>query len=334
MGQMSLMGVLLSLSASTALRIHVDESIDCPSRSQLQAALDAQLGPGGTSPPSPGSSIALLELSRNGEGEFVVRLSNAAALAVAERHIRPRAGSCEDLARTIALLVSSWLRDMTAASSLSATPPAGAHALPSREPIAAPLEGQPAAVEARSGRVSPWRPRVPSLALGLAVEAVAGTGAALGGTATIEVSLSTVFALGAQLSVIGTTNARGSNGGSLQVDRQVGALFAALTLVAPASARSPSLALLGGATLLRYAAQAQGYPESSQATGCEPGLFLGLRGAQPIYQSLFIYGELDAHATANTLHFQVANGGGASTTLTTLPAFWPSLSLGFGADFL
>ncbi len=180
----------------------------------------------------------------------------------------------------------------------------------------------------------PWHRNAPELSLGLAISAAFAPSPAPGATATLEVSLSSLLSLGMEIAFIGSATAGDPTGGSITVDRQMGALFAALSVIAPRSEDSPAVALLAGVTLLHYSARAQGYPQSETPAGFEPGLILGARGTLPIFDRFFVYGEVDANAVANTLHFQIAEGSGTSTTLITQPVFWPSLALGVGAHFL
>jgi hypothetical protein len=317
---MSLLNLFMVLAATaeggTAPGLSVAPGIECPSRSQLQRALDERFGPGKPGP----DGGALLEVLRDDAGQLTVRLSTSSATSVAEKTFDAHVGSCAEVARTIALLTESWLRDL-------ATPP--------ELPPSAPDAGPPAKeVVIETNKVMGDQERPHALTLRLAGEAVVGNQVGVGGTVAVDVALSQRFGVGAELTVLGPVASADSGGGTVMVQRQEAALLATYALVAPASSRSPTVAALLGATVLRYAARAGGYPQSGNPTGIEPGLIFGLRGTLLIFQGFFVYGELDGHAVPKTLRFQVVEAAGSSATLVTQPPFWGSFSLGIGLHLL
>jgi hypothetical protein len=316
MGFLALLMALAAAPAGGAPQLFVAEGIECPSRAQLQSALDERF----TAARLEGSErTALLELLRDSTGQLTVRLSTSTARSVTEKTLDAHVGSCAELARTIALLTESWLRDLAAAPEPPTTPDAGS---PTK------------VVVIETKKVVPEQERFHALSLRLAGDAVVGNEIGVGGTLAVDVSLTKRFGVGAELTVLGPLSNTDSGGGTVTVQRQEAALLATYVLAAPASSRSPAVAVLLGATILRYSARAGGYSQSGNPTGIEPGLIFGLRGTLRIFKGFFVYGELDGHAVHNTLHFQVLEAAGSSATLVTQPLFWGSLSLGVGLHLL
>jgi hypothetical protein len=344
--------MLLLIVSAAAPRVRISDSLSCPSASQLLEAIDQRLGPGRVvlsengqdrtkqevvhlevfategSPPGAASPTAF--------SHFTVRLTSTSARLTAEQTLDAHRGSCVELARAVALLVESWLRDMPSERDLvpltlppEATPPAAA----SQRPFPTVVHHAPRQ-EART--------HTPLLSLSGAMDAVVSTTAGLGGNVTLEVALPARFGVGARFSFLPSISGSDSLGGTVTVNRLSGTLIATYLLL-PAET-GLSMTLLAGVLALHDSATASGsLTQPSAATHWQVGGLVGVRGTLAVNKVFFVYGEADGQAVLHPLNFQVCETPGMGstclppavyTTVVTQPAWWFSLSLGVGARFL
>jgi hypothetical protein len=341
--------MLLSIvSAAAPPRVQISDSLSCPSASQLLEAMDQRLGPGRVvlsengqdrtkqeilhlevfategSPPVGGSTPVL--------SHFTVRLTSTSARLTAEQTLDAHRGSCVELARAVALLVESWLRDMPSERDLVplTLPPEAAPTAASQHPFPTVVHQAPR---------QEARPHTPRVSLSGAVDAVVSTTAGLGGDVTLEVALPARFGVGARFSFLPSISGSDTLGGSVTVNRLSGALLGTYLLL-PAET-GLSMTLLAGVIGLHDSATASGsLTQPAAATHWQVGGLLGVRGTLAVAKAFFVYGEADGQAVLHPLNFQVCESTDPEgrclqySTVVTQPAWWFSLSLGVGARFL
>jgi hypothetical protein len=261
---------------------------------------------------------------------FTVRLTSTSARLTAEQTLDAHRGSCVELARAVALLAESWLRDMPSEQDLVSL-------VPPPEPALVVAQAPAAPAITRTAPPPEHHAHTPLLTLSAAMDAVVSTTAGLGGSVTLEFALPARFGVGARFSFLPSISGSDSLGGTVTVDRLSGALIATYMLLPQRSETGPSMTVAGGGLVLHDSATASGGLEQPAAvTHWQVGGLLGLRGIQPVSKLLFVYGEADGQLVPHPLNFQVREDPSSPvyTTLVTQPAWWFSLSLGVGARFL
>ena len=137
----------LAVAATPAIDVAGDET--CPRPADVAARLAELVAP---TPPNVAHLRAFVSAVR---AEVHVDLVDAAGVRVAERAI-PRHGSCEELARAVALIINTWAASLDGPGNGPAQPP------PAAPPPAAPPV-PPAVLEAVASPPPPARPPAPVL---------------------------------------------------------------------------------------------------------------------------------------------------------------------------
>jgi hypothetical protein len=341
-----LLGLLLAASpaAEAPLHVQIADSLSCPSAAQLLEALDQRIGPGRAILGGEGQGMALMEVFAAQGSYFTVRLTSTSAHMTAEQTLDSHRGSCVELARAVALLAESWLRDMPSERDLVGLVPPDAASRP-KPPVAAtvvrpftdglsPSSRTPGAQATSSSEHQGYSPQ---LSLSLSLDAVVSTTTGLGTTVGVEVSLPARFGIGARFALLPTLSESDPQGapGTVTVDRFSAELIATYLLLPQKAETGPSAAVVAGVLGLRAASQSFGYPQNGAVTQWQPGGLVGGRGSWTVSKPLFLYGEADFQLVPQPLNFQVlAPNGQVYYTVVTQPAWWISLSLGVGARFL
>jgi hypothetical protein len=333
--------------AEGPLHVQIADSLSCPSAAQLLEALDQQLGPGRAVLGGDGRGVALLEVFSAEQGAnpigsyFTVRLTSTSAHLTAEQMLDAHRGSCVELARAVALLTQSWLRDMPSEKDLvGLTPPP--------EPV--PPSAPPSAVVRTAPRPAERPTSPPRFSLSGGVGGVVSTTSGFGADATFEVALPARFGAGLRVSYLpplsGSGSVSGPNplNGTVTVNRLSGALLVTYLFLPPKSETSLSLgAVAGGLILFDWAQSSGDLIQPSAKTHWQLGGLLGLRLFQPISRSFFFYGEADWQLVPHPLTFSVCDiplnneetcPPSSNIILVTQQAWWVSLSVGLGWRFL
>jgi hypothetical protein len=313
-------------ATDAALHVQVADTLSCPSAAQLIEALDQRLGPGRAILGEKAPGVAVMEVFAAEGTRFTVRLTSTSARLTAEQTLDAHRGSCLELARAVALLAESWLRDMPKEKDLvGLTPPP--------EPEAAAPRPLPQPAVVRTTPQPEHHGYVPHLTIMASADWVVSTSNGLGVTGIFEVALPVPrLSVGAEFSLLpqlSGTSGTGSQAGTITVSRYCGALTASYLLL-PMSPGT-GLSLVAGLLLLVTPADATGsFALITPKTAWEFGGEVGVRFSLPFpSKQVFLYGEADGQFVPQRLNFQVDE-----VTIVAQPNWWLSFSGGLGWRFL
>jgi hypothetical protein len=257
-----------------------------------------------------------------------IQVSTTPSVFEARRDIVAGSGHCDELAQTIVLMLDAWLRDLPEMARESPTPPDSAPMAqnPSEPPLGSPQpEGQ----------------LVAAYVVGAATETERGLGFALyfGADAYVNATATGALTFGADLrlservgveaiaSLIQALTVQDSGYGSIAVQRQ---LFGALALVGlwRAPGNLPSFDALGGLVLWHGVAQSLGYPTSVSRELFDPGLMLGARAQQRLWERVRLQGQVAVVGLFRAYDLQVNTPGGEVVTPVVLQRFALDVSIG------
>ncbi len=308
-----------------AISWSVAPGVSCPTARELETAYRRE---GRSSPVSPRASLVVSVLIARPSVETLdLKLSTTPAVFEAHREIVAGPDHCEALAQTIVILVDAWLRDLPELARASEPPLDSATVIAPAQGAVVPHFEQPAiTAEITVGERK-------STELGFALYAGADafvsstTAAAL--TFGADLRVSQRFSVEATASLIQNLTVADSIYGSIDVQRQLFGVVAALTVW-----RSSSLSLgaLGGLVLWHGAAQSFGYPAPASRDLLDPGLVLGARAQQSLGGAFYLQGQAAVVALYRAYDLEVGRPSGEVVTLTTLQRLTLDLSIGVGVQ--
>jgi hypothetical protein len=321
--------VLVLVAQSEIHEVPIDwriaPGVSCPTLLQLEAAYRRQ---DGIEPDAlrPGLMVAL-SVDRPSKDTLHLELSTTPPVFEARRDIVAGGSNCAELAETIALLLSAWLRGLPemALEPLTLTDSAPTAQGQLEPTFVAPSEGKLTAVHVVGARTETESGFGLALYLGADAYVNASTAGAL--TVGAAVNLSERVGIEAIASFMQALTVQDSAFGSIDVQRQLFGGLAMIGLWRPPP-KLPSFDALGGLVLWHGAAQSSGYPTSLGRELFDPGLMIGGRAQQRLWKGVWLQGQVAIIGLYRAYDLQVTTMGGEVVTPAVLQRFALDVSVG------
>jgi hypothetical protein len=343
-----LIGVVAALATALAgeekpsplVTWEVEPGMVCPSQSQLRSALTSYVSSLPISDRPKKGEPARVQLAKRPPRSIRLRLSKSKPTVVLERVIASN-GRCEDLAQTVAILITNWLMAMP--ESAAAVPvAAGAPPIEEVRELRPPESTAPASPASSSTglstELSPLAHGHPPPALSVrpsfGIIASEGAPAAPVVSMVLDLRLSRLVAVGASAAWLGNLSAADGSYGSILVHRQLFGVYAMFSLL-PVDRWLRGIATSGlfvEPLLSNAMAQSYGYPITRHqelfSLGVEGGLQLGRQLIGPL-QAVLHAGLI---TFANSTRYAVTRPDGSAVDLAGLGSIAFDLQLGLGAQ--
>jgi hypothetical protein len=310
-------------SAAPSVSWQVAPEVRCPTGSQLQSELDAYVS---SLPASDRPEVREVraEVGRGPSDSTQLRVSVVDPPLSLQRDIAG-GGRCEDVAHTIAMLVTAWLLEIKESADQAPSV--------SFEPATPPIEpAQPAAVSTRAP--PPPKAKSPHLDVQLGAGAMVGQSpAAFGAKLVAELRASTLLGVGLQATWLDNTDLNDPSGaGSMQLHRQLFSAYLAMA-IPPLNRLFRDVIEIRpflGPVLWHGYAQSYGYDTTGQQDTLIPGLEGGVLVGTKIVGPVFLSAQVGVVGLAQSISYTVSDGYGGTTTLASLGQWALDTSLGLG----